>query len=185
LAVFAWLLAGVGLAAPNVTASKDDNLAAGLRKLPGNTITYITAITNTGVASAFGVQTSDPDPLNATFVSVFSTPIARNDTYSAIGIVQITIPVGSSVLVNDNAADGVGPALIVSASPATASGNLSASNNGSFTCNPAPGFMGADTLNYLISVTGTAPFNGGGHSIHGIVLRFPLSLKGCQDPNVF
>ncbi len=146
-------VSGVSLAAPIITATKDDNLAAGLRKLPGNTITYTITIGNSGDATATSVQFTDPDPANTTFVSVNSTPLARNDTYSAIGNVQISIPVGSGLLVNDNDADAVGPPLTVSASPATTTGggNLSVAANGSFTYNPAPGFTGADTFNYTIS----------------------------------
>ena len=92
------------LAAPIITANKDDNLAAGLRKLPGNTITYTITIANTGDATATAVQFTDPDPANTTFVSVNSTPVARNDTYSAIGNVQITIA-APGVLANDNDPD--------------------------------------------------------------------------------
>ena len=147
-AACAWLLTAAGIAAPIVTATKDDNTAPGVRKLVGNNITYTITIGNTGDAAATSMLFTDADPANTTFVSVNSTPLARNDTYSAIGNVQITIPVGSGVLANDNDPDGVGPALTVSASPATTTGggNLSVAANGGFTYNPAPGFTGADTF---------------------------------------
>nr|HVY69154.1 Ig-like domain-containing protein [Verrucomicrobiae bacterium] len=139
---------------PVVTATKDDNLAAGLRKVVGDKITYTITVGNSG-ATATSVLLTDPDPANTTFFSVNSTPIARNDTYSAIGNVQITIPAGSGLLANDNdpddAVNGAGT-LTVSAAPSTTTqgGNLGVNADGSFTYNPAPGFTGADSFTYTL-----------------------------------
>ncbi len=142
-------------AAPIITANKDDNLAAGLRKLPGNTITYTTTISNTGDATATAVQFSDPDPANTTFVSVNSTPLARADSYSAIGNVQITIAAASGVLANDNDPDdsvnGVGTLTASAGATSTNGGNVSMSSNGGFTYNPAPGYTGNDTFTYTLT----------------------------------
>ncbi len=128
------LLAFVEVAAsaePIITATKDDNLAAGLRKLPGNTITYTNTITNTGDATATSVLFTDPDPANTTFVSVQSTVIARNDAYSAIGNVQMSIP-APGLLANDSDPDGVGPALTVTAvNTAGTQGSVTFNANGS------------------------------------------------------
>lgn len=77
-ALLSLLTVGVA-AAPIITATKDDNLAAGLRKVVGNTITYTIVSANTGTTDATSVLFTDPDPANTTFVSVNSTPIARDD----------------------------------------------------------------------------------------------------------
>ena len=149
-----WLLTATAAVGPVITATKDDNLGPGLRKQVGDQITYTVTIGNTG-STATSVLFTDPDPANTTFVSVNSTPIARDDTYAAIGNVQITIP-APGVLANDNdpddAVNGAGT-LTVSAAPSTTTqgGNLSVSANGGFTYNPAPGFMGADTFTYTLS----------------------------------
>ncbi len=154
-AVLLVLVTVTATAAPIITATKDDNLAAGLRKLPGNTITYTITIGNTGDATATAVQFTDPDPANTSFVSVGTTPIARNDTFSAIGNVQISIA-APGLLANDNDADG--DALTVSGvNTAGTQGNVTFNANGSFTFNPAPGFEGATTFTYTVN-------DGNGHT---------------------
>jgi uncharacterized repeat protein (TIGR01451 family) len=139
------------MAAPVITAAKDDNTAAGVRKPIGSNITYTIIITNSGPDPATNVVFTDPDPAHTSFVSVNSTPIARNDSYAAIGNVQISIA-APGLLANDNDPDGVGPALSVTAINTTGTqGNVTFNADGSFTFNPAPGFTGSTTFGYTMS----------------------------------
>lgn len=78
LAAFAWILTAKGLAAPSVTATKGDNLAAGPRTNVGNNITYTVTIGSPGAATATGAQFADPDPADTAFVSVNNRPSAFN-----------------------------------------------------------------------------------------------------------
>ncbi len=85
------LTTAAAVAVPIITATKDDNLARGLRKLPGNTITYTITIGNSGDATATSVLFTDPDPANATFVSVNSSP-SRATILSARSGMQKSAP---------------------------------------------------------------------------------------------
>ena len=137
-------------AAPVITATKDDNTPAGTRKVVGDQITYTITIQNTGDQTATGVQFTDPDPANTTFVSVNSTPLARNDSYSTVGNIQISVPAGNGLLVNDNDPDG-GTPTVTSINTAGTEGNVTFNANGSFTFNPTPGYEGTTTFGYTIT----------------------------------
>jgi uncharacterized repeat protein (TIGR01451 family) len=84
-------------AAPIITATKTATFPdpdGNGKAEPGDTISYTVVISNTGTADATGVTFDDnPDP-NTTLVpgSIQSSPVAVNDSYSAIGNVQISIP---------------------------------------------------------------------------------------------
>src|SRR5215203_4425860 len=140
-----------------VTASKTDALLVDAdldtKADPGDTLRYTVVIGATG-EDATGVTFTDTVDPNTTFVpgSIMTTPLARNDSYSASGNIRITVA-APGVLANDSDADGVGPALNVTAGTflSAQSGNVNLSADGSFTYNPAPGFEGADSFTYTLN----------------------------------
>ncbi|HEX3146069.1 MAG TPA: Ig-like domain-containing protein, partial [Pyrinomonadaceae bacterium] len=142
---------------PTVTATKTDALFTDLdndgKADPGDTLKYTVTITATG-ADATGVQFTDTLDPNTTFVAgtLMTTPLARNDSYSATGNVRISVP-APGVLANDSDPDGVGPAI--SATPgtflSTQGGNVILNANGSFTYNPPAGFEGSDSFTYTLN----------------------------------
>ena len=148
---------GSAFAAALLTATKTDALltdadgSGGVT--PGDTLRYTITINNTGPSDATNSVFNDTIDSNTSFVtgSLQTTPLARNDAYSTVGNVQLIVPVGSSVLLNDSDPDGSG-GLIVSAYDAFSvnGGNVSAAFNGSFTYNPPAGFSGVDTFTYNV-----------------------------------
>ena len=102
---------------PAITAQLTDNITSATKVVPGGTINYTAVISNT-TTDATGVTYTDTLDANTTLLgSPVVSPIAFNDTYTATGNVQINVPVGSGVLVNDY--PGVNPAVTtVSASDA-------------------------------------------------------------------
>ena len=147
-------------AAPLLTATKEDALLIdndgdGLVD-PGDTLRYTVTLTNMGITNATGVEYSDDIDPNTTMVagSVRTTPIARNDSYSVLGNVSITVPAGAGVLINDEDPDGVGgfPDVTVSASPPSSvnGGSVAVAPDGSFTYDPPAGFVGVDSFVYTV-----------------------------------
>jgi hypothetical protein len=139
-----------------ITATKTDALLVDLNNdnvaNPGDTLRYTVTITNTGSVDATGLTFNDTPDANTTIVpgSVMTTPIAADDTYSALGNVRISISAGNGLLANDHDADG--DALTISAPSSSANGGDVAVNpDGSFTYNPSPGFEGADSFTYTVS----------------------------------
>jgi hypothetical protein len=145
---------GTVFAVAVIQASKQDALQTDADNsggaTPGDTLRYTINIQNTGTEATNAVFNDTIDN-NTTFVSgsLQTTPLARNDSYSTVGNVQLIVPVGSGVLLNDSDPDGSG-GLTVSSSSVTSvnGGNVSVAADGSFTYNPAPGFSGTDTFTY-------------------------------------
>ncbi len=93
-------------AVANVTAAKVDSLVvdngdAGVVD-PGDTIRYTVTITNSGTV-ANSLTYNDTIDSNTTLVagSLRVSPLARDDSFTATGNVQISVPSGSGVLAND------------------------------------------------------------------------------------
>lgn len=104
------------------------------RSPPGDTLRYTITIQNTGDQNATNAVLNDTIDNNTVFVpgSLQTTPIARNDSYSTVGNVQLT-PVGSSVLQNDSDPDGSGGLSVTAHNPISLNGGtVSMSVNGSF-----------------------------------------------------
>jgi uncharacterized repeat protein (TIGR01451 family) len=147
--------------APMITATKVDALAVDVdgdtKADPGDTLMYTVTITNGGPDAAMGVMFNDTIDANTTLIpsSVNTSPLAFNDTYSAIGNVQISIA-APGLLTNDTDADGNSLTITGNTTPA-AGGNLTVSANGAFTYNPPPGFEGSATFTYTISDGQTPP----------------------------
>lgn len=139
---------------PVVTATKTASFPdhGNGKALAGDTITYAVRITNSGDQDATGVHFSDTLDPNTTLVagSLTNTPLAVNDSYSAIGNVRISVPAAQGVLANDVAPSG--GTFTASAGTASAHGGAVALNaDGSFTYNPPAGYDGADTFTYTAS----------------------------------
>jgi hypothetical protein len=142
--------------APTVTATKVDSLFADAdsdgQADPGDTIKYTVNINASG-SDATGVTFTDTVDPNTTFVpgTLTATPVAVNDTYSALGNVRISIA-APGVLGNDFT--GL-PSATITSPPSTSAngGDVTLNADGSFTYNPPAGFEGADTFTYTLTST--------------------------------
>lgn len=163
------------MAAPSITATKDDGVTTGAKVAPGATVTYTNTIANGGApaTTATGVKFEDPDIPNTTLVpgSLKATPVAVDDIlpYTVIANTSInTAKAGGdpdfSVVDNDFAGYAEGAAvaktsLTISATTQPANGTVvmttSGANVGKFTYAPNPGFTGTDTFTYTIDNTVT------------------------------
>ena len=143
-------------AVPVLTATKTDALLidnnTNNKADPGDTLRYTVIMTNSGTMDAVNVDFADTIDSNTTLVggSVKTTPIARHDTYSAIGNVGISVPAASGALINDNDPDGGSVSVIPAAGGSASGGAFSISSNGSFSYLPPVGFEGADSFSYTV-----------------------------------
>jgi uncharacterized repeat protein (TIGR01451 family) len=141
---------------PVVAATKQDAFvtdADGDGKAdPGDVLRYTVTIANTGAAEATGVVFEDTIDPNTTLVpgSVEATPVARNDSYSAVGNVPISPAAPAGLLANDGDPDG-GSLTVTAINTAGTQGSVTFNPNGSFTFNPTPGFEGATTFTYTVT----------------------------------
>jgi hypothetical protein len=156
----AGLAAPLAPPAPTVTATKTDALFTDvdgdLQADPGDTLKYTVTINSTGDAT--GVTFTDTVDPNTAFVpgSLTATPVAVDDSYSALGNVRISVP-APGVLGNDFT--GVPSGTASAAATSTNGGNVAMNADGSFTYNPPAGYEGTDTFNYTL--TNTAGSNSG------------------------
>ncbi len=144
---------------PTITATLDDNFSLASKKNPGDTINYTAIISNTAGTDASGVAYTDTLDNNTTLSGVVRvSPVTVNDSYACTGNVQINVPVGSGVLVNDYL--GQNPAVstvFASDTASTQGGTVTVNADGSFTYNPPANFTGADTFTYTLqNVTGSS-----------------------------
>ncbi|GAB4030035.1 beta strand repeat-containing protein [Spirosoma gilvum] len=135
---------------------------------PGDKLTYTTTITNSGDATATGVNLTSPAPANTTLVSgsLKTSALARPDSYTSL----ISTPFnGSSVLTNDFGlpstsvsafGPSANPASVVANGSNTATSNQGATvlmqTNGTFTYTPTGSFVGFDQFGYT-AATNTPP----------------------------
>src|SRR5947207_1620168 len=147
-------------AVPTITATLSDGIPLASKANPGDTITYTATITNSGTDASAVVYTDVLDN-NTTLVggSVKTTPIAFNDSYSAIGNVRIQPNAAAGVLVNDidpdtgNNTGLTAVAATTSSTQCAACNNVSVNADGSFSYNPPVGFTGSDTFIYTVTDT--------------------------------
>ncbi|MDQ6631795.1 MAG: cadherin-like domain-containing protein, partial [Verrucomicrobiota bacterium] len=135
------------------TAVRQVDADANGKTNPGDTLRYTITITNTSGTNLLNLQFNDTNFPNQTLVigSIKTSPIARPDSYSAIGNTLLTVSVGSGVLTNDSDPDG-DSISVNSFSPTSANGgSVTMAGNGSFTYTSAVGFTGTDTFTYSIS----------------------------------
>ncbi|MFN7117489.1 MAG: Calx-beta domain-containing protein, partial [Saprospiraceae bacterium] len=150
------LAKGNFLFAPNITATKSDFLFTdngAVGATPGDVIEYTIIITNSGAMDATGVSFTDQIDPNTTLVpgSDNASPLARDDSYSAIGNVGINVnTIVGGLLGNDEDPDA--DALTVTAvNTAGTQGTVAFNGDGTFTFTPAAGFEGNTTFTYTIS----------------------------------
>ncbi|CAG0931221.1 Collagenase ColH [Thermoflexales bacterium] len=141
--------------AVNIVATKRDAVVNDVdgdgRADPGDTLRYTVVITNSGDTDAASVVFNDTIDDNTVLSGTLkSTPLARNDAYTAVGNVRISLAAGSGVLANDSDPDGSAISVVNSSATSANGGNVAVNADGSFTYNPPPGFEGADTFTYTI-----------------------------------
>jgi hypothetical protein len=137
-----------------VSATKTDSLFTDvdgdLQADPGDTLKYTVNINSLG-GDATGVTFTDTVDPNTSFVggTLRATPVAVDDSYSAIGNVRISVA-APGVLGNDF---GGVPNATITAPPSTSAngGNVTLNADGSFTYNPPAGFEGSDTFSYTLT----------------------------------
>ena len=144
--------------AVNIVATKRDAVVNDVdgdgRADPGDSLRYMVVITNSGDTDATSVVFNDKIDDNTVLSgTIKSTPLARNDTYTAVGNVRISLAAGSGVLANDSDPDGSAISVVSSSATSANGGNVVVNADGSFTYNPPPGFEGADTFTYTIQDT--------------------------------
>jgi uncharacterized repeat protein (TIGR01451 family) len=140
--------------APSLVATKSDTLITddgdGIAD-SGETIRYTVIISNVSAHDANNVAFTDTIDANTTLNGTFkTTPIARNDSYAALGNLGITVPAGSGLLTNDGDPDGQSVAVVSASGSTVAGGDFSVSADGGFSYRPPPGYEGADSFNYTI-----------------------------------
>ncbi len=140
--------AAVTISATMTAAVVVDNNSNG-KPDPGDTLEYTVIISDTGSTDATIVGFSTTIDPKTTLVagSVISSPIAMNDSYSAIGNVLMVIPVGSGVRGNDLVNGGTLSTNGTSANGGTVTLNA----DGSFNYDPPRGFSGSDTFTYTLT----------------------------------
>src|SRR5437868_1243296 len=154
-------------ASPIITATKQDALVNDVnsngKANPGDTLGYTVVISNTGTGDATGVAFSDTIDPNTTLVpgSVNTSPIAFDDSYSAIGNVSISPNAAQGLLANDFEPDGNTMTVTGNSAP-SCGGNLTVNSDGSFTFNPPAGFEGTCTFTYTVSDGQTSPLTNTG-----------------------
>ena len=142
---------------PTITATLQDSFTDGdgdLKAEPGQTLTYTVNITpSADPLGATGVAYNHSVDSHTSLVvsSIRTTPVARPDTYSAIGNVRIDVNTAvTGVLNNDSDADG-DTFTASSGATSTNGGNVAMNANGTFTYNPPRGFEGVDTFTYILT----------------------------------
>ena len=156
-------LAAVSAAAiaPAITATKSDAFPShpSGKAEPGDIITYTVQINNSGT-DATGVVFNDTIDPNTTLVggSITTTPVAIDDSYSAVGNVRIGVPAASGLTANDSDPDGGTITVVAGSTTSAQGGEVTVDADGSFIYNPPAGFEGADTFTYTINGA-SAPSN--------------------------
>ncbi|MFN2622993.1 MAG: beta strand repeat-containing protein, partial [Chthoniobacterales bacterium] len=174
LAVAVLFISHAAIAAPAITATKDDGIPAATKKNPGDTINYTISISNSnagGTTDALGMTLTDATPANTTDVagSLVASPVGVDDTYpqTVIGNVSInSANIPYSVTSNDYL--GLNPVATIDQVQAvttivtntitatTTQGGtvvmtVSGAGIGQFTYNPPAGFEGSDTFTYRLT----------------------------------
>lgn len=187
------------LAAPAITATKDDGLPANTKVAPGGTINYTNTITNSGPDAATGVQFKDPatpgEIPGTTYVpaSLKVTPFARNDGYPDTILPNTSVNTSLTSfnpLANDYAGYNNGSALStadLSVTPlnnvaTAAGGRVTMTADGKFIYTPAAGYTGADSFTYTV-LNGVS--GGASTSVQGVIsLTVGGEIIWYVDPNV-
>lgn len=161
-----------------LTASVVGNPAHGSLTLNANgSFTYVPNANYNGTDS-FTYRASDGQAFGATTTvtiivnGVADSPVATNDTYSAIEDSTLTVAVGLGVLINDLNPDGGTLTAAVVSNPLH--GTLVLAANGSFVYTPDPNFNGVDTFTYQGTSLGA----------HSNIATVTINVAGANDAPV-
>lgn len=179
------------LLSATITATLTDNTSTAVT--PGSTIHYTEVVSNTAAVGAgndaLAVQIANTLDPNLTFVpgSLNISPLAFDDTYSAVGNTQLfvnpagTKPAGTvgaaiagSIISNDvefqndlGATDTFTISSAFGPFATTGGGSVTLAADGSFVYTPAVGFTGADTFTYTIRDDGIDSIAGNADDLTG------------------
>ena len=137
-------------AAVTITATKSDQIQVdgnGNSKTdPGDTLRYTVVIANSGATDATGVLFNDTLDTNTTLAGAAqTTPLARNDSYTAVGNVRIQVNAAGGLLANDYGIPAP-TAVVVTSGVSAQGGNVTVAADGSFTYDPPAGYEGRGHL---------------------------------------
>lgn len=140
--------------APSVSATMTDVLIGDIGipgPSPGDTIEYRVNINNGGPDPATAMIYTNTIDIHTTLVpgSVKVSPVGVNDSYSVMGNVSISVPVGAGLLANDINPGG-GLMTVSGVITAGTQGNVTFNADGSFTFNPSPGYTGTTSFDYIV-----------------------------------
>ena len=116
--------------------------------LPDGSFSYTSQPSFYGVDSFTYAATSSPAvSVPATvYITVYSVPVAQNDSYATIAGQVLDVAAASGVLANDTNADGNTLTAVVQTGPTH--GGLTLYIDGSFSYSPNAGFSGTDSFTY-------------------------------------
>src|SRR5215510_4699244 len=136
---------------------------------PGETITYSVTVTNNSGSDVSGLSFMDTIDPHTTLING-SSVLAKDDSYSTIGNVNINVPLGQGVLANDlnpgtgnntgmtvssyGASTGLEQTSVGSSTPTAQGGTVTIQSGGDFTYDPKVGFTGTDTFKYAANQGG-------------------------------
>lgn len=135
-----------------ISANKSFTVEGGGEVVPGTQLNYTILLTANSTAT--GLILRDTLNQNLTLVSgtLEATPVANDDAYSCIGNVGIDVSnVANGVLNNDASPDGKTLAVeAVNNGTTLNNGTFNLNTDGTFTYNPATGFIGNDSFTYTL-----------------------------------
>src|SRR5262245_27529672 len=142
-----------------LTATLDDQTSVAVQ--PGDTIHYLVTVSNTGDADATGtalaitLDPNAPEP-GANNSTLRIGPLARRDTFSAVGNTPLSVNAAGGLRANDFDIDGLTPtaslAVTAETKATSAGGSVTINADGSFTYTPQTGDQNlADTFTYTLT----------------------------------
>ncbi len=113
------------------------------------------------------------------YLTVYSVPVANDDSYTVDAGKTLTVSAANGVLANDTNADGNTFTAVLFYGP---SGTLTLNPDGSFSYTPNPGFVGTDSFTYF-DVNGPATSNVATVTINvlGVPVANPDSYTTVED----
>lgn len=135
-----------------INVNKSYTVQGGGNVVPGAQLNYSVLITADADATAVVLKDTLNTNLSLVTGSVKASPIAADDQYTSIGNVGIEVNQASAgVLANDISPDGKSLSVDAVNNGTTASGGTYAINaDGTFTYEPAAGFIGVDSFTYTL-----------------------------------
>src|SRR5262249_20219447 len=128
----------------------------------GDTLNYTSTITNGNASAITNVQFSSSTDPNTTVVagSLHASPLAINDSYTAVGNTQLfvgtsagsnpgkVLAASSGLLANDTTLTDTTTTTAITNGATSQGGTVTVNTDGTFTYTPKTGFTGTDTFTY-------------------------------------